>query len=572
MRLTPRLLLGTLSIVGALAAFVAFTVDSRLRRELTEEHARRLTRDARFIGAQWARLPDAAADALADSAAAALDVSVTLVQPGGQPLGDSRLSSAQLVGAENLLNRPEVADAFDGRVGRATRPDPVSGVEHLWIAVRAGRGVVRIDVPTSAFDAAFSDARRDVRLAAVVAVLSAIILALAFSVNIVGPITQLRDVARALATGDLSRRPALTAPGEIGELASAVHRLAEQLGARLDALAAEESRLNATLESLSEGVIAVDARQQVVRINETGRRLLGVRDAVPFAVDLLPRERLLRDSLFGALSGQVTDSTETQLGDRIVTLTARPLEPGGALVALYDLTPIRRLEAVRRDFVANVSHELKTPLTVIGGFAETLLDDELPAGMRKQFATSVRANAIRMQRIVDDLLDLSRIESGGWIPVPVWTDVSQLAGEAFSAASTAAQAKGVVLACEVGTDAERAWADPTAVRQILGNLVDNAVRYTAEGTITVRSGRDGAVVTVSVEDSGTGIPEEHLPRIFERFYRVDDARSRDAGGTGLGLSIVKHLAEAHGGRASAESRPGRGTTIRVTFPDPVATS
>ncbi len=569
MRLTPRLLLGTLSIVGALAAFVAFTVDSRLRRELTEEHARRLTRDARFIGAQWARLPADAADALADSAAAALEVTVTLVHPDGQPAGDSRVSGAQLIGAENLLNRPEVADALDGRVGRATRPDPSSGVEHLWVAVRAGPGVVRIDVPASAFDAAFSDARRDIRLAAVAAVLSAIILALAFSVNIVGPITQLRDVARALAAGDLSRRPALAAPGEVGELASAVHRLAEQLGARLDALAAEESRLKATLESLSEGVIAVDARQQVVRINETGRRLLGVRDAVPFPVDLLPRERVLRDALFGALSGQVTDSTETQLGDRIVTLTARPLEPGGALVALYDLTPIRRLEAVRRDFVANVSHELKTPLTVIGGFAETLLDEELPAGMRKQFAASVRANAIRMQRIVDDLLDLSRIESGGWIPVPVWTDVAQLAGEAFASAATAAQGKGVVLASDVGEAAERVWADPTALRQILGNLVDNAVRYTADGAITVRSVREGPIVVVSVEDSGTGIPEEHLPRIFERFYRVDDARSRDAGGTGLGLSIVKHMAEAHGGRASAESRPGRGTTIRVSFPDPV---
>jgi signal transduction histidine kinase len=568
-RLTPRLLLGTLSIVGALAAFVAFTVDSRLQRELTEENARRLERDARFIGAQWSRAVDA--DALADSAAAALDVSVTLIDGVGQPAGDSRIPRRDLATSENLANRPEVAAALAGRIGRATRPDPASGQPHLWVAVRTGPGVVRVDVSATGVDAAFADARRDVRLAAILAVLGAIVLALVFSINIVGPITQLRDVARALAAGDLSRRPALAAPGEVGELASAVHRLAEQLGARLQALSSEEALLSATLESLAEGVIAVDARQQVVRINETARRLVAVRDPVPFGADRLPRERLLRDALAGALAGRATEPIETQLGDRIVALTARPLGQGGAVVAMYDLTPIRRLEAVRRDFVANVSHELKTPLTVIGGFAETLLDDGLPDVSRRQFTEAVRSNAGRMQRIVDDLLDLSRIESGGWVPAPGWTDVASTAADAFASARPAAEAKGLVLVCEPGAGAERAWVDPTALRQVLGNLVDNAVRHTAAGRVTVRSRRDGGLVAVQVQDSGSGIPPEHRARVFERFYRVDPARSRDAGGTGLGLSIVKHLTEAHGGRVWAEAAPGGGTIIQVTLPDPEGT-
>ena len=566
MRLTPRLLLGTLSIVGALAAFVAFTVDSRLQRELTEENARRLERDARFIGAQWSRATDA--DALADSAAATLDVAVTLIDANGQPMGDSRTPRPLLASAENLSNRPEVAAALAGRVGRATRPDVETGQPHLWVALRTGPGVVRVDVSATGVEAAFADARRDVRLAALLAVFGAVVLALAFSNNIVGPITQLRDVARALAAGDLSRRPALAAPGEVGELASAVHRLAEQLSLRLQALGAEEALLSATLESLSEGVIAVDARQQVVRINETARRLVGVRDAVPFGTDRLPRERFLRDALAGALAGRATDPLETQLAERIVALTARPLGQGGAVVAMYDLTPIRRLEAVRRDFVANVSHELKTPLTVIGGFAETLLDDGLPASNRRQFAEAVRSNAVRMQRIVDDLLDLSRIESGGWIPAPGWTDVATTASDAFASARATAEAKGLTLTCEPGHDADRAWVDPTAFRQILGNLIDNAVRHTSQGGVTVSSVRDGAAVIVRVRDTGVGIPAEHLARVFERFYRVDPARSRDAGGTGLGLSIVKHLTEAHGGRVVAEAGPAGGTTITVSLPDP----
>ena len=207
---------------------------------------------------------------------------------------------------------------------------------------------------------------------------------------------------------------------------------------------------------------------------------------------------------------------------------------------------------------------------MIGGFAETLLDDELPAASRRQFAEAVRGNAVRMQRIVDDLLDLSRIESGGWIPAPGWSDVAATAADAFASARATADAKGLTLACEPGPGAERAWVDPTAFRQVLGNLVDNAVRHTTQGGVVVRSQRDAHGVTVQVQDSGGGIPAEHRTRVFERFYRVDPARSRDAGGTGLGLSIVKHLTEAHGGRVWADGAPGGGTTITLTLPDPGA--
>jgi signal transduction histidine kinase len=342
--------------------------------------------------------------------------------------------------------------------------------------------------------------------------------------------------------------------------------LAEQLSSRLEALEAEEVRLVALTESLNEGVIAIDARQQVAQVNERARHLLGLKEATPFPASNLPRERGLREAIGTALAGHAVDAHEVQIGGRELALTARPLPAGGAVLALFDLTPVRRLETVRRDFVANASHELRTPLTVIGGFAETLTDDSLPNDQRRQFAHMVLANTRRMQRIVDDLLDLSRIESGGWKPNPVRADVRALASEALAAAEQR-RSENLELRLEIGPGATHVWADSTALRQVLTNLVDNAVRHTSEGTVTVYSQRLTGGVAVGVRDTGIGIPADHLQRIFERFYRVDAGRSRSEGGTGLGLAIVKHLVEGHGGHVRAESAVGRGTTIWGEFPD-----
>jgi signal transduction histidine kinase len=398
----------------------------------------------------------------------------------------------------------------------------------------------------------------------------ALILAWAFARSVARPILELRDDARAIAGGDLERRPALNVSAEVGELASAFHRLAEQLSARLRALEADDALLRALMDALNEGAIAFDARQQVVHLNARARHLLDIRDEVPFPGDRLPRDRIFQGAVTAALSGVASDSVEVTIGDRTLTLTARPLASGGAVVALFDLTPLRRLETVRRDFVANVSHELKTPLTVVGGFAETLVDDALDADQRHQFATAIVANTRRMQRIVDDLLDLSRIESGGWAPKASSIEVEAVAREALAPLRDRALAKGLALRIDVEPPTLRIHADHTAVRQVLANLVDNAVRHTEVGEVVVAAREDGDGVSVTVRDTGAGIRPEHLPRIFERFYRVDAARSRDEGGTGLGLAIVKHLCEAHGGRVQARSEFDRGTTIEAWFPHRVA--
>jgi signal transduction histidine kinase len=214
-----------------------------------------------------------------------------------------------------------------------------------------------------------------------------------------------------------------------------------------------------------------------------------------------------------------------------------------------------------------VSHELRTPLTVIGGFAETLVSDDVPQRQRVQFAEAIRSNAERMRRIVDDLLDLSRIESGGWRPMPDVVDVRSLAEEVLDAVRRDERSKALSFHVELSPDAQELFADRTALQQILVNLVSNAARHTpAGGTVTVFTRHEPEGNWLGVRDTGIGIGPEHLPRIFERFYRVDTARSREGGGTGLGLSIVRHLVEAHGGRVTAESASGMGTTISAYFP------
>lgn len=400
----------------------------------------------------------------------------------------------------------------------------------------------------------------------------ALVMAGVFSRQTARPIVQLRDTARAIAAGDRTVRPALLARGEAGDIADALRRLLEQAERQTDELSAEEALLVALTESLNEGVIAVDARQQVLRINDTARQLLRIKDPVPFSVSFLPRDRTLREALDMALAGHDAEPGEARVDGEFLSVTARPLNGGGAVLALYNLTPFRRLEAVRRDFVANVSHELRTPLTIISGFVDTLRDEALPAPLRREFLGMAAANVQRMQRIVDDLLDLSRIESGGWLPNPHPLDLRLIAAEVVQPLLEPARAKGVRIDIQMPDGAVEAYADATAARQILTNLAENALRHTASGSVEVFSERETAGVWVGVRDTGNGIAAEHLGRIFERFYRADPGRSREAGGTGLGLSIVKHLTEAHGGRVRAESAVDAGTTIAAWFPDAAAKS
>jgi len=284
------------------------------------------------------------------------------------------------------------------------------------------------------------------------------------------------------------------------------------------------------------------------------------------SIDSLPRVGELQFAVGDAFKGVSTLPIEAVIGSRIVSLTARPLAMGGVVIALFDLTLTRKLENVRRDFVANVSHELRTPLTVIAGFAETLSEDDPPLETRQQFATTIHSHAERMRKIVDDLLDLSRLESGRWTPVLDDVNAISVAEEVASLFRPAAEAKGLSIEVEADSTPIRLNVDRTALGQVISNLVDNAVRHTDRGSITISLNKEPRGVRIRVRDTGRGIGPDHINRIFERFYRVDAGRSRESGGTGLGLSIVKHLVDAHGGTVEAVSVPGQGTTMSVFFP------
>jgi two-component system, OmpR family, phosphate regulon sensor histidine kinase PhoR len=565
-KLAQRLLLQSLVIVAVMVVSVVVIIDNQLHSNITDQTIHDLSGEARLLAAQWK--PGVDADSLADEAAIATGHRVTLIDSTGHVVGDSEFDGPALQRLENHNTRPEVIAAVQSGVGSIRRMSPSTGEEQLYVAVRAPRGVARVSVPTRTVEEIFGSARNGVIAAGLISFLLAAILAVLFSRSVSRPIIDLRDVARSIAAGERRRHPALAAPGEVGDLADAIYRLAEQLEGRISALAGEQSILSALVETLNEGVVAISPAHEVVRINEIGRRLLSIDHPLPFSIDYLPREVTLRSAISLALKGTETEPEEVVIGGNTMSLTARPLIDGGAVVALFDLTPIRKLEMVRRDFVANVSHELRTPLTIVGGFAETLQDPDIPPERRSEFAQTIYSNTQRMQRIVDELLDLSRIESGHWKPRPQAVTVSDAAAEVFARVSAAAGKKGVSLETSIAPAASVIHADRTALEQILLNLVENALRHTPEGgkiTIETAEARNGVVLNVT--DTGTGIAPEHLLRIFERFYRADSGRSREAGGTGLGLAIVKHLVEAHGGSVSAESLVGSGTTIRIFFPE-----
>jgi signal transduction histidine kinase len=564
-KLRGRLVVGALAIITVQVIVVVLLVQRQLSTSLRDDAVAGLTREATVVAAHWT--PEADPYQLAHTDGAALGHRVTLISPTGVVMGDSEFDREGMARMENHASRPEVRDAINGLIGTNTRRSASRSDDELYVALKGGQGVARLSMSEYGLNAQIDRAQNVVALAGAASLAVALLIAWTLAQRLARPVIELKDVARAIAAGDLTRRASIDPAGELGELAVSLRELSEQLVAREQSRQAYEALLEQLTESLNEGIIGVDAGRRVVRINNTGRRLLGVHDALPFSVDLIPRDRALRDALDSAFAGHTTEGSESVIHGRTVHVTARPLSFGGAVLALLDMTRVRRLEAVRRDFVANVSHELRTPLTIVSGFAETLMEDDLDPASRQQFSSRILANTRRMQRIVDDLLDVSRIESGTWIPNLEPVDIDAAAADAFASVADAASGKHIALTTEIDAGARVMQADSTAIRQILGNLVDNAVRHTAAGSVTVFSRRTASgAIELGVRDTGTGIPPEHLSRVFERFYRVDAGRSREQGGTGLGLAIVRLLVEAHGGRVRAESAPGTGTKVTAEFP------
>ena len=485
-------------------------------------------------------------------------------------LADSDLGSTPLDTVNDRSGRREVAGALMRGTESSRRPSLSDGREYLFSAARVyweGESVVvRFGDPAGPIREA---AARVAHVSGAGVLVSGLVVLMLVH-RVLGFVTRsLAGVRRLLARlaaghppGPRVRLPGIT---ELARLTSAANRVRAEVEEQVARVSRERDELAHLMDEVGEGLMALTADARILRINPAARELLGLAEVLPFApVGSVVRDPVLRDLLEASVI-RPEGRLEARVGDRELEVRTKMGTEGGSVVLLVDITELRRLEAVRSDFVANASHELKTPLTVIRGAAETVLDKGLPPDLRDRFLRSIEANTVRLQRLVDDLLDLSRYESGAWRPARKPVSVEAVARSAWEEQEAKAVRRGVDF--EVAGAGE-AVGDAAAVYQVFRNLFENSLRYVPEsrGRISVEIDSRGGLLVVAVRDNGAGIPAASLPRIFERFYRVDAARSREEGGTGLGLAIVRHLVSSMGGEVSADSTLGVGTTITFSIP------
>jgi len=506
----------------------------------------------------------------------------TLIAPDGIVLVDTSEDPGEM---ENHGNRPEIQSAREfGRAAHAIRHSRTLGRRMMYLAVPVlvdGKlvGVVRTSLSLAVVEERRGQLRTYVASGALIAAALALILGIFLSRLFSGRLARMTRAAEAIAGGDYAHRPAIRSGDEFGKLSDAIGRMADQLRDRMDALTRERNELRAILGSMLEGVVAVDREERILHLNRNAAEILSTRpeDAIGERIWEVARVQALEETIAAVLEDASEHTREARIasGPRewVLELIASPLrdsegEVAGVVLVLHDVSELRRLELVRRDFVVNVSHELKTPLTAIRGFVETMLDDpEIDPDTRQNFLSRVNDQVLRLSTLVSDLLVLSRVESEEEALERRPVDLRGTLRETAGRLSPDTRGRDVEFLLVLPKDPITILGDEESLRQVVDNLLDNALKYTPDGgRIELRLLTAGDEVIIEIEDTGIGIGGAHLDRIFERFYRVDKARSRELGGTGLGLSIVKHITNAHGGRVSVVSEPGRGSTFRVSLP------
>jgi signal transduction histidine kinase/HAMP domain-containing protein len=571
MRLPLRITLLTAFLILALVLVVGHTLllNRGFRRDLLSIQERELAREMELAPAFLESLGFESLDSLALALARRIGYPVTFLNEAGVVLAASSDLGFQRRGMTIPPGSPEFVEALEGDVGFDRRRGPDEVEIRLFAARRVewddGDLILQVAVPMDEIDRTVRGRVWSSLGWSIPAVFLALIFTLVVGHMVARPLQTVRRRARSLASENFSRRiPRPFRVKELDDLAESFNRLSEELQNRFQYLEGERDEMQNLIDCMGEAVIALTEDVKVLRTNRAAIGLLGFPDPVPFApIGALVRQPSLR-SLLESSVRQPFAAREVTLGERSLIVSARAVDGGGAVITFLDVSEIRRLEMVRRDFVANASHELKTPLTAMRGFAETLLEDDPPEDLRRVFLSSIRSNTLRLQNLVDDLLDLSRLESGGWVARKEEVDVGPLAREIWEDLRPRADEKGLDFTLEGEGEV---WADERGVGQVLRNLLDNAIRYTPEGgSVAVEVRQGGAEIRIEVRDTGIGIPTPALTRIFERFYRVDPARSRAEGGTGLGLAIVRHLVEAMDGEVWAESELGQGTSIFVSLP------
>jgi two-component system phosphate regulon sensor histidine kinase PhoR len=579
----------TLTLVGfvAVSTLVAGLYLSRgLERVAVESVEARLATAARVLHDDArAALRTGASQPFAERVARPAVARVTLIAPDGRVVADSERTQGSLASMENHADRTEVRAALAGGMGRDVRRSATLGAPLIYVAAPVSDGgrivaVLRLAAPVEAATPAYESLRAVMLTGGAIALLVAFGIGLFVAGRVTRPVVEMQDVARQMSEGNFDVRASVRSPDEIGTLGRSLNVMAGRLREKIGDLEEEQAKATAVLDAMVEGVIATDGHDHIILINERARLVFGLGRAGAERRPLLEVIRnvdlhdVLGESRIAPVGTVV--SREIKLAEpleRVLQVHAVPLrftgEARGVVMVLHDITELRRLEQVRTEFVANVSHELRTPLTAIHGYLETLLDGALeePENARK-FLEIVFRHTERLGRLTDDLTDLSNIELGRISLRLEPTAVADVADSVLAIIAPRAVAGQVAVGAKLPAGLPAVVVDRDRLAQILINLVDNAVKYTPKGGQVWVEGRvgEGGMVEVAVRDTGVGIPKADLPRLTERFYRVDKARSRDLGGTGLGLAIVKHLVLAHGGELDIDSELWKGTTVRFTLP------
>ncbi|HEY4740560.1 MAG TPA: ATP-binding protein [Candidatus Acidoferrales bacterium] len=505
---------------------------------------------------------------------------ITIVASDGTVLADSAADPAKM---ENHANRPEVQAALANGAGKDVRQSATLGRPLVYRAYRfqpasGAPVIIRFALPLAQVNESIAEFRRRLLLASFLMLILGGAASLIYSRGFSARIERLKDFSHRVASGDFHPLPSDDTEDELTDLARALNETAAHLDRTIRTLTGERNQSSAILRSMIEGVAVIDARERVVFCNRAFAEILNLD---PARLEGRPLVELVRQADLLDLARRALAGTDNLQGSLIIgtvmprsfAVTATPvksLEPAanGAVIVLHDITELRRLERVRQDFVANVSHEFKTPLTAIQGFAETLLGGALEDEKNnRRFLEIIRDHAARLGRLTDDLLKLARIEAGKldvqYQPVSVAELVEGCAATTLFKASQ----RNIALNLSYPPELPAVRGDAGLLREVLQNLLDNAVQYTSPGgRVDLRAVARDHDAVITVADTGIGIPLADQERIFERFYRVDAARSREVGGTGLGLSIAKHIVEAHGGRLWVESTVGSGSQFHFSIP------
>ena len=543
----------------------------------TRSVEQRLESEARILAGEAAEVPRNDLENWVRQAARRSGARVTMVDPHGVVLADSQ---HEIETMENHASRAEIQAAIRNGIGASARRSATVGEDLSYLALRLSyhdepRYVLRLAVPLENVKSSVAAVRWRILWASLYAMLAALAIAYYFSKSFTQRIALLRVFAEGLVGAHFSQAPLPPADDELGALGRSLTTTAQQLRDLVDRLSFESAQREAILASMVEGVLAVDSGLRITFANASFARAVGGPDPIPERTPLVEVVRApeLREVLTKVLSAGESVKRRMQVpsADRVFEVQAAPLTSGtarGAIAILHDITDLERLERVRRDFVANVSHELRTPLTAIRGYAETLLEGALEdQENNRRFLEIIKAHAIRLNNISSDLLVLSELESGKPRPEPEPISVRGAVESAMRTLESEARLRGVALLCGHIEDA-RVLGDRIQLEQALVNLLDNAIKFNRRGgeaVLEVKSTGNGRI-KITLSDTGIGIPHEDLPRIFERFYRVDKARSREVGGTGLGLSIVKHVVERMNGTVTVESQLGRGSAFILLLP------